>query len=181
MNTEPMDQKFAALEGLGAGDFEHKNGTLHTHLVATYELLKSWGASPALCDAGLYHSAYSTAGYKGTMVSLGLRNQIASIIGADAEAMVYLYCACDREVAYESFRSHADPVEFRDRFSGETFTLSGEQASAFCEMTVANELELMSLNEAYKTKHRVMWLELFASMKRHLSKNTVAAYESTLS
>ena len=76
-----MEQKFAALESLGAAGFEHKNGTLHTHLLATYELLKRWGASAALCDAGLYHSAYSTTGFTKTMVSLDLRSNIAAIIG----------------------------------------------------------------------------------------------------
>ena len=175
-----MEQKFAALESLGAAGFEHKNGTLHTHLLATYELLKRWGASAALCDAGLYHSAYSTTGFTKTMVSLDLRSDIAAIIGTDAEAMVYLYCACDREVVYPNFRTQA-AVEFKDRFTNAVFVLSEEQARAFCELTVANELELMSLNEAYKAKHRVTLLELFDSMKKHLSKEAVEAYKSTLS
>lgn len=175
-----MEHKFAALEALGADGFEHKNGSLHTHLLATYELLKHWGASSALCDAGLYHSAYSTTGFRKTMVSLDLRNDIAGIIGAEAEAMVYLYCACDRDTVYPNFKKQA-AVEFRDRFSGEVFILSAQQASAFCELTVANELELMSLNETYKNKHRESYLELFDSMKAHLSEEAIAAYQSVLS
>lgn len=177
---KPIEHKFAALESLGAAGFEHKNGTLHTHLLATHELLKRWGASAALCDAGLYHSAYSTAGFQKTMVTLDLRSDIANTIGKDAEAMVYLYCACDREVVYPNFRNQA-AVEFKDRFTNEVFVMSEEQARAFCELTIANELELISLNEAYKAKHRVTLLELFDSMKKHLSKNAIAAYQSTLS
>ena len=177
---KPIEHKFAALESLGAAGFEHKNGTLHTHLLATHELLKRWGASAALCDAGLYHSAYSTAGFQKTMVTLDLRSDIANTIGKDAEAMVYLYCACDREVVYPNFKNQA-AVEFKDRFTNEIFVMSEEQASAFCELTVANELELISLNEAYKTRHRVTLLELFDSMKMHLSKKAIAAYQSTLS
>jgi hypothetical protein len=175
-----MEHKFAALESLGAAGFEHKNGTLHTHLLATYELLKRWGASSALCDAGLYHSAYSTAGFNKTMVALDLRSDIASIIGKDAEAMVYLYCACDREVVYPNFSNQA-AVEFKDRFTNEVFVMSEEQASAFCELTVANELELISLNDAYGAKHRVTLLELFDSMKKHLSNEAIAAYKTVLS
>ncbi|MCP4335529.1 MAG: hypothetical protein GY785_23000 [Gammaproteobacteria bacterium] len=175
-----MEHKFAALESLGAADFEHKNGSLYTHLLATHELLRRWGASAALCDAGLYHSAYSTTGFTKTMVSLDLRSEIAAIIGKDAEAMVYLYCACDREVVYPSFRKQAS-VEFKDRFTNRVFVMSEQQASAFCELTVANELELMSLNDAYKAKHQVTLLELFDSMKKYLSKEAIEAYKSLLS
>ena len=181
MSKNPIEQKFAALEALGAGDFEHKNGSLHTHLLGTYDLLKSWGASAALCDAGLYHSAYSTAGFKKTMVSLSLRSDIASIIGENAEAMVYLYCACDREVVYQNFQNQPAVVEYKDRFTDETYALSAQQASAFCELTVANELELMSLNKAFQAKHRVTLLALFDSMKKFLGQEAIAAYESTLS
>ncbi len=175
-----MEHKFAALEALGATGFEHKNGSLYTHLLGTYALLRSWGASATLCDAGLYHSAYSTAGFKQTMVPLNLRNDIARIIGDEAEAMVYLFCACDRDVVYPNFRNQA-AVEFKNRFTNEAFPMSGEQASALCEMAVANELELMSLNDAYKAKHRAEYLELFDSMKPHMSKRAVAAYQSMLS
>ena len=175
-----MEHKFAALAELGADGFEHKNGSLHTHLLATYDLLRSWGADSALCDAGLYHSAYSTTGFTDTMVSLDLRSKIAAIIGAEAEAMVYLYCACDRDAVYPNF-GNPDGVEFRDRFTDEVFELSAQQASAFCELTVANELELMSLNEAYRKKHIEDYRELFDSMKAHLSEQAIAAYQNMLS
>jgi hypothetical protein len=174
------EQKFTALESLGAAGFEHKNGSLYTHLLGTYELLESWGASADLCDAGLYHSAYSTTGFTRTMVSLDLRSDIAGIIGETAEAMVYLYCACDRDIVYPQFKNQT-AVEFKDRFTNEVFVMSGEQACTFCELTVANELELMSLNDTYKAKHRVTLLELFDSMKKHLSKKAIEAYKSMLS
>ena len=180
MNIESTKHKFSALESLGAAGFEHKNGSLYAHLLGTYELLRSWDAAAPLCDAGLYHSAYSTTGFKKTMVSLDLRSDIARLIGKNAEAMVYLYCACDRDVVYANFKNQA-AVEFKDRFTDEVFVMSGEQASAFCELTVANELELMSLNDAYKAKHRVTYLELFDSMKKHLGNKTVEAYKSVLS
>ena len=80
---------------------------------------------------------------------------------------------------YPNFGNQAE-VEFRDRFTGEVFRMSEEQASAFCELTVANELELMSLNNAYRTKHRATLLALFDSMKPHLSKRAIAAYRSML-
>ena len=175
-----MEHKFAALTELGADGFEHKNGSLHTHLLATYDLLRSWGADSALCDAGLYHSVYSTTGFTSTMVSLDLRSKIAAIIGAEAEAVVYLYCACDRDTVYPNF-GNPSGVEFRDRFTNEVFELSAQQARAFCELTVANELELMSLNETYRSKHREDYRELFDSMKEYLSEQAVSAYRSMLS
>lgn len=175
-----MEDKFAALESLGAAGFDHKNGSLHAHLLGTRDLLERWGASTALCDAGLYHSVYGTEGFRQTMVTLDSRSDIAAIIGAQAEAMVYLYCACDREFVYPNF-ANPGAVGYRDRFTNEEFVMSAQQSSAFCELTVANELELMSLNEAYRVKHRVTLLALFDTMKKHLSKPAIEAYQSLLS
>jgi hypothetical protein len=177
--VKPTEEKFAALESLGAAAYDHKNGNLHAHLLGTYQLLRNWGADKALSDAGLYHSVYSTEGFRQTMVKLDLRSDIAAIIGEEAEAMVYLYCACDREFVYSNFGNRGE-VGFRDRFTNEEFVMSAQQASAFCELTVANELELMSLNEAYRVKHRVALLALFDRMKGYLSQQAIEAYRSVL-
>lgn len=55
-----------------------------------------WGAHDVLCKAGLYHVAYGTDGYSKTLVSLEQRGQIKALIGAVAEEIVYVYCACER-------------------------------------------------------------------------------------
>ncbi|MDN3684622.1 hypothetical protein QW180_17835 [Vibrio sinaloensis] len=77
--------------------FQHLNGSLEAHLQGTQALLNRWGADEVLQVAGLFHAAYGTAGFDDNMVSLAQRDKIASIIGPQAEALVYLYCSCDRD------------------------------------------------------------------------------------
>lgn len=163
-----MNLKFEALKKLGAGEFEHLNGSLIEHLEATYKLLKQWGAPEALCDAGLYHAAYGTDGFDPNVVQLSRRNEIASIIGQSAEAIVYLYCACDRNVVFSDFNA-AEPVKFRNRFTLSEFSLTKEQAMNFCELTVANELELVLASDEFKTKHGSGLFDLFSKMAPLLS------------
>lgn len=87
----------ARLHALGAGRFIHVNGTLERHLRGTQRLLRRFGGRDALCLAGLYHAVYGTDGISGRLVELGARKAIAAVIGDEAERMVYLYAACDRD------------------------------------------------------------------------------------
>ena len=98
-----MNEKFEQLSELGAGDFAHIDGSLLDHLNGTKHLLASWSASETLLDAGLYHAAYGTAGFSESLVSTFQREKITTIIGKEAEAIVYLYCACDRDYFWPQF------------------------------------------------------------------------------
>ena len=84
-----MNSKFDKLSALGAGEFEHLNGSLIKHLNSTSQLLEKWGASQKICDSGFYHDAYGTAGFETQVVSLSQRNDIAKIIGKAAEEIVF--------------------------------------------------------------------------------------------
>ncbi len=147
-----MDEKFRQLSALGAGDFEHIDGALVDHLIGTQSLLKQWQASAVLQDAGLYHAAYGTAGFSESLVSTGQRGKIADIIGKEAEEIVYLYCACDRNYFWPQFANSSNP-EFRNRFTGQLFHLSQKQLMKFCELTAANELEIANGNQAFINKY----------------------------
>jgi hypothetical protein len=163
-----MNLKFEELIKLGAGEFEHFNGSLIEHLDSTSRLLKEWGASEDLCDAGLYHAAYGTDGFVSNVVELSRRNEIASIIGQSAEEIVYLYCACDRSFVFSDFNAKV-PVKFRNRFTMNEFSLTDEQAENFCELTVANELELVLASDEFKKKHGKDLFDLFTKMAPLLS------------
>ena len=143
-----MSEKFHKLAELGAGDFEHLDGPLIDHLKGTWRLLQQWGASTPLQDAGLYHAAYGTAGFSEHLVSINQRDKIAGIIGRKAEEIVYLYCACDREYFWPQFGNSNYP-EYKDRFTGRTFQPSQNQLREFCELTVANELEIANGNQPF--------------------------------
>ncbi len=174
-----VNSKFDKLSELGAGEFEHLNGSLIKHLNSTYQLLEKWGASQELCDSGLYHAAYGTAGFETQVVSLSQRNDIAQIIGEIAEEIVYLYCSCDRGFVFNNFDGNS-VIKFRDRFSETEFELTNEQAQQFCELTVANELELAIDSIEFLKEHGQGLLNLFIKMKPLLSKPANEAITSVL-
>ena len=138
-----MNEKFRQLAKLGAADFQHLNGSLIEHLKGTRYLLASWSAPQTLQDAGLYHAAYGTAGFSQQMVSVKQRSRIAAIIGSSAEKIVYQYCACDRDYFWPKLSLENNPY-FRNRFNGEIYKLDTQMLKDFCELTVANELEIES-------------------------------------
>ncbi len=136
-----VSELFGALSALGAGEFSHLNGSLERHLVAVHDLLQSWGADDTLRHAGLYHAAYGTAGFTTAMVSPTQRMKIASLIGSDAEQIVYRYCSCDRSLVWPQIGT-PESVQFRDRFTNILDVIDGRELTAFCELTCANELEI---------------------------------------
>ncbi|HAS6263471.1 TPA: hypothetical protein RQJ64_004703 [Vibrio vulnificus] len=172
--------KFGMLQELGAGDFQHLNGSLEAHLKGTEKILMSWGSCELLQIAGLFHAAYGTAGFDENMVSLSQRQEIARIIGRDEEALVYLYCSCDRDYVFPQFGKVLE-IQFKDRFTGSTFKLDNAIAKLFCELTVANELELVYGGEEFKLKYGAELFELFQSMDSYLSPEAKNAYKSALS
>ena len=158
-----MDEKFKKLAELGAADFEHINGTLIDHLKGTKDLLFSWSASQELQDAGLYHAAYGTAGFEQQMVAADQRERIAQIIGARAEEIVYQYCACDRDCFWPQLGLVENP-QFRNRFNLQTYQLDPQLLKDFCELTVANELEIAMGNADFVTEHGSGLFKLFTNM-----------------
>ncbi|MDP2571973.1 hypothetical protein Q8W40_07275 [Vibrio penaeicida] len=174
-----MKDKFEALKALGAGDFQHLNGSLIIHLEGTQRILKEWGASEVLQTAGLFHAAYGTAGFDEIMVSLDKRNEIAGVIGVEEEELVYLYCSCDRDSVFPQFEGR-DPIRFKDRFVSKTFDLDKSTLRLFCELTVANELELVYASDEFKKQYGKERFTLFEAMQPYLSLNAKSAYQNAL-
>lgn len=172
--------KFDMLRELGAGDFQHLKGSLEAHLKGTAQILSNWGSSELLQIAGLFHAAYGTGGFDENMVSLDRRQEIARVIGGDEEALVYLYCSCDRDYVFPQF-GKTQEIQFKDRFNGSVFKLDAAMVKLFCELTVANELELIYSSEEFKFKYGAELLELFQGMSCYLSFEAIKAYKSALS
>jgi hypothetical protein len=160
--------KFEQLAKLGVADFKHLNGNLIDHLKGTQELLASWSASQNLQDAGLYHAAYGTAGLDEKMVSTDQRSKIAEIIGIEAEEIVYQYCACDRDYFWPQLGLVDDP-NFHNRFNDQTYQLSSCLLKNFCELTVANELEIAMNSPEFIAEHGHGLRKLFNNMGPLLS------------
>lgn len=152
------------LQKLGAGEFEHLNGSLATHLIGTSALLQQWDSSDVLVKAGLFHAVYGTAGYGPSLTSLHSRHNIAKLIGQQAEELVYLYCACDRKIFWPKIGS-AQQNSFADRFIGKHYPITNSQLHDFCEMTLANELDIAMHDEQFIVQHGAELSDLFMRMK----------------
>ena len=174
-----MNEKFQKLSKLGAGDFDHIDGNLIDHLNGTKKLLREWSASTILQDAGLYHAAYGTAGFDEALATVKQRNEIAKIIGKEAEEIVYLYCACDREYFWPQIGRVTVP-EFKNRFTGQVFQLSPQQLCDFCELTVANEIEIAMDNPPFINKHGHALYSIFKNMCNYISKPASTSVELVL-
>jgi hypothetical protein len=174
-----VDAVFIELQALGAGEFKHFNGSLATHLRGTESLLRQWSAREALCLAGLYHAVYGTDGYAPSLVSIGVRSHVSTLIGKEAEEITYLYCACDRRAFYPRIGTVSQCL-FADRFTGTEYEISAQQVSDLCELIVANELDIAKDNEEFRTKHSKTLSELFGRMDGLASAAALQAYKSVL-
>jgi hypothetical protein len=135
--TVPRQAALDFLRSHSADTMTHLNGTLFDHLVATEDLLRTWGSSERLCLAGLCHATYGTDGFAPSLAPWEDRTVLAGVVGGDVEDTVYFYASCDR-----SLLSRQGPVCFRDRFLEETFEPSEAQLRDFADLTLANELEI---------------------------------------
>jgi hypothetical protein len=158
------------LLALGANAVDHLNGSLVNHLHGTYKLLKSWNADYELCIAGLYHAIYGTSGFDKSLISDSHRDKIKEILGTQSEQIVYTYCACERDFFWEQIGIKDNPV-FLDRFTGNKYCLSLSELKYFCELTVANELEIAKDNDKFIQKYGKSLNSLFLHMKPYISQH----------
>ncbi|HKU40851.1 MAG TPA: alpha/beta hydrolase [Polyangiales bacterium] len=128
----------------GAAALAHPGGTLLEHLSRTAHRLESWGGSPALVRAGLWHAAYGTQGFATVLFAWTERDTVCAAIGEEAEALVYAYCALDRT---------RWPEVVADRLRGDVLIAPDRLRTALAELTAANELDVLQhaqLDEAQR-------------------------------
>jgi hypothetical protein len=148
MTSSGTDRRAAALTFLRrhhADATPHLFGDLLTHLCGVEDLVRAWGGGDLLALAALGHATYGTDGFEPSLLELSDRPVLAAAIGADAEALVYFYASCDRDVFYPQIESPGTTpadLRFRDRFSGTGFVPSSDQVRSFVDLTYANEAEL---------------------------------------
>ncbi|WP_030712386.1 DUF6817 domain-containing protein [Streptomyces sp. NRRL F-2580] len=161
------ERAVAWLRELGAQDLAHPGGTLLTHLERVRGLLASWGARPALQRAGLCHAFYGTDGFPTALLPLARRAELAEVIGEEAEAIVYLYAACDRAASYPTLAD--GEAAFRDRFTGRVHSPAVQLRRDFAELSAANELDLARIDPAFREAWGAALLQLFGRFRGLLS------------
>jgi hypothetical protein len=168
----------ALLRELGAADIAHPGGTLLVHLQRVHEQLAAWGARPALQLAGLCHAFYGTDGFPTALLPLDRRTELAAVIGAEAEAIVYLYASCDRKATYPTL-ADADAA-FRDRFTGGDRVPEPRLRQDFAELSAANELDLARVDPSFHAKWAAELLALFTRVRPLLSEPAWSACRAVL-
>jgi len=164
LTSDRVASAFEQLKALGAGDFAHLNGSLAEHLRHTEALLRQWGNRDAVCLAGLYHAVYGTDAFDEKLVSLDMRQAIATIIGSEAEALTYLYGACNRKTYYPRIGT-SEQFLFADRFAQSEYAIDESQVRDLCELILANEMELLIAGVEFRSKFGVQLAKLFARMQ----------------
>ncbi|ATL32631.1 biphenyl-2,3-diol 1,2-dioxygenase III-related protein [Streptomyces formicae] len=163
------------LYDLGAGAIHHPGGTLLAHLDRVRQRLADWDARPALRRAGLCHVLYGTDGFAPVLLPLDRRERARAVIGPEAESLVYLYASCDRKTGYPALTGRGGDGLFRDRFTGRAFAPTRRRQADFAELTVANELDIASVDSEFRAHHGPGLLELFTGLRPLL---TPAAWEA---
>ena len=181
MNTEPGSDSatVAAIDLLasrGAREIAHPGGTLLAHLERVHALLERWEARPALRLAGLCHAFYGTDGFPTALGEVTRRDELAAIIGEEAERLVYLYAGCDRDFSYPRLTEGT----VKDRFTGDVLHPPIASRRDFAEITVANELDIAGVNPEIRARYGPGLLTLFTSWERLLSAPARQAVEATL-
>ena len=96
MTAPVVGARLDLLKSLGFDELQHDSHVpFLSHLIGTRRLLIAWGERPALCDAGLFHSAYGTEYFEPERTPT--REDVQAIIGAEAERIAWLWCAIRRD------------------------------------------------------------------------------------
>ena len=167
------------LTSRGAAGISHPGGTLLTHLERVYALLAQWGTRSAVRRAGLCHAFYGTDGFAAALGDPSQRDELAAIIGHEAERLVYFYASCDRRFSYPHLAERAGP--FKDRFTGTVLYPPLALRRDFAELTVANELDIAEVSPDFRAQAGQGLLRLFTSWRGLLRDIAWRSVQATLS
>lgn len=174
------DRKQEFLERLGAQDASHSGENLMSHLMGTSALLRDWGARPAVCDAGLFHTVYGTESYRHPTLTPALRRNVRELIGREAEELVYLNHAKDTSrflgelVAWSPDRD-APPV-LHSRFVDQRFVCAASTTLDLVDLTLANAFEQVArVPEHYGPEHHELFRTLIGLTGRPGARRTFDA------
>ncbi|TDJ66316.1 MAG: hypothetical protein E2O39_16640 [Planctomycetota bacterium] len=129
------------LHEAGAAAVRHNSeADLLPHLLGTRDLLREWGARPALQDAGLFHSVYGTEFFVTATLPAARQAEVRAVIGAEAEALVRLWCFGRRYSLTASLAGETEP-RMQDRRDEEWASLTEGQLEDLLNLWIADTLE----------------------------------------
>ncbi|MEU4214924.1 DUF6817 domain-containing protein [Actinoplanes sp. NPDC026623] len=158
MSTEQAVR--AWLRERGAETVDHPGGTLYAHLGRVHDRLGALGHGPDVQLAGLAHAAYGTDGFDLVLQPVADRTVLRDLVGERAEALIYLYAACDRS---RSWRALPETRRVWDRFAGVARDLAAEQVRPFTDLSIVNELDVVERDPGIAERHGDQLRALFES------------------
>ncbi len=158
MRTEQTVQ--AWLRERGAESIDHPGGTLYAHLGRVHDRLGALGHDPWVRLAGLAHAAYGTDGFGLALLEVADRAALRELVGDRAEALIYLYGACDRDRTWAAL---PDTRRVWDRFAGVARALEPEQVRPFVDLCVVNELDVAEQDATFVARYGDYFRGLFGS------------------
>jgi Domain of unknown function (DUF6817) len=178
---EQLENRLRFLRSANTEGMPHTERGLFDHLLGTRQLLVEWGTRPALCDAGLFHSIYSTEHYEQQALPLSRRGEVQQLIGEEAESLVWLFCMMRRELFFEDLGKDRSP-SVQHRETGEQIPLSGTQHQDLLTLLLANSLEAFAKCSWFQRRSMRMALRQYRkfaspSVQRALSRFDVRWWE----
>ncbi|HWS55566.1 MAG TPA: hypothetical protein VN228_15615 [Pyrinomonadaceae bacterium] len=140
-----MATDFAPLKNflleLGMQEVRHPSeSSFYQHSLGVSKYFERLGSPEYMVRAGLFHSIYGAQGFEDFALPISRRAEIAGLIGADAEQVVYLYCAASDESLQDSFEGDATP-RLWDRFLKCPLPVTEEEFTGLLWLTLIDVLE----------------------------------------
>ena len=167
----------AWLRQCGTETIEHPGGTLYAHLCRVQGRLANLGYGVDVQSAGLTHAAYGTDGFDLALLDWKNRATLRDLVGEAAEALVYLYGACDRKRTWQGLQTTG---EVTDRFTGQVIWLDADQLKPFIDLSIVNELDVIEQDPALLYKHGEYFRELFRSWAPAMSAPLIEQIRHTI-
>jgi len=172
-----MNSREAALRFLieiGAASSAHSQDVLLLHLLGTEAILQTWGGSPALCHAGLFHAIYGTHSFRRPplMPTDQNRDKVRRYIGEDSESIVFAYSNVTlKDLRNNNSLTHVPNLSFE---STDTRPSSIEVMSSLLNLIVANEVEQLArasfpLSESLLNLDEEMMIRLLPDARSYLN------------
>ena len=138
-DTKVRWERIKLLDRLPVMDMQHFGRPFKEHLIGTYDLLDQWQNSSAVCLAGLFHSVYGTKTFSSAALSTESRDAVRSLIGEEAEALVFVFGLSDRK--HLLLENGSPPYRWVNYRTGEQTEIDEQSLNRLVEMEVANFLE----------------------------------------
>ncbi len=159
LQNYPPQSIINQLQKIDCNSISHMDRNLLTHFQGTYKLLKKWGNQESVCLAGLCHALYGTETFPVALVPLEKRQEIATLIGEQAEKLVYYYSIITRKYFTETLRN-GDNLVIKSRLDGQNIPITELEFRQLLEIFLADRLEqIFSLNYRYRYQYKFFFIE----------------------